>query len=65
MLFQIQTVSDEVSDLRALVAKDEDPVAAVPAVAAVPPTQCDSQQTQGNVAVSRSGRCWGVASWFW
>ena len=33
-------------------ARDEDPVVAVPAAEAVPPTQCDPQQTQENVAVS-------------
>ena len=32
--------------------KNEDPIAAVPAVAAIPPTQCDSQQPQENVTVS-------------
>ena len=44
VLSQIQTVGDEVSDLRALVAKDDAPVEVV--LAATPPTQCDSQQPQ-------------------
>ena len=49
---QIQMVSDQVSYLRALVAKDEDPISVVPAVAAIPPIQCDSQQPQENVNAS-------------
>ena len=48
----IQTVSDEVSDLRELVTKDDAPAEVVPMLAANPPTQCDSQQPQEKTSTS-------------
>ena len=52
VLTQIRVVSDQVCDRRALVAKEENHVSVVPAVAAIPPTRCDAQQTDENVNAS-------------
>ena len=52
VLLQIQTVGDEASDLRALMAQDDAPVDVVPVVAATSPVKCDSQQSQGGSLAS-------------